>query len=366
MRGAALLLIAVAGCHAAPVILGCPEGSGEVPSPPMAIVADNVSDRLELYTAGATVERVGCWSVHTNAAYQPNEPFDLKVSPARDTLYVVMGHSIGADSGTLLQLRLSDGARLGEVVVGTQPSTMALSSDGKRAYVALFRNLAAPSGPWTEAGAVAVVDTAAMQVVATVEVCAAPMGVALDEARGRLWVACLGDARLALVDVSGAPKLDRYVALSDGNGAGSQPAYVVLDGAHAFVTAQGSGELWIFDQASAGVVKRLPFGSEALPQRLALAADGKLVLVSVDYGHRLAAVSTSALEELASVTLPEVDPQGIALSRDGSYALVTDENDLKLPGRLVRVALGGLLAGGAHFSGSAPAEVYPQSVLLVE
>lgn len=367
MMRAALAIALFAGCHAPfPSPDPLPDGAVIAPSPPLAIVADRVSDRIELYRLAPSLERAAEWSVYTNPDYVPNEPFDLAVSPSRDSIYVVMGHSVGPGEGTLLKLRLSDGARLGEVMVGEQPSMLALSSDGSRAYVGLFRNLAHPSGPWTDRGGLAVVDTTSMRLIATVEVCAAPMGVVLDEANARAWVACLGDDELALVDLSGAPKLDRFVLLTDGNVPASQPAYLILDRTHAFVTAQGSGELWVLDRMSAQVVKRLPFGSDSFPQRLALSADGQLVFVNVDYANRIAAISTSALEELASVPLPGVNPQGIALSHDGSFALVTDESDLKTPGRLVRVTLENLLAGGAHFSGSAPSEIFPQALLLIE
>jgi DNA-binding beta-propeller fold protein YncE len=197
-------------------------------------------------------------------------------------------------------------------------------------------------------------------------VCAAALGVALDEARGRVWVACLGDANVAVVDVSGAPRLERTLPLDDGQGnRGLEAAYVALDGAHAFVTAQGSGDLWIFDQAGEALVKRLGFESGAFPQRMALVPGRPELLVALDGLEQLALISTVGLTPLDRVVLMSVHPQGIAVTPDGRYAVVSDENDLMHPGRVVRVDLTGLGMGGAHLDELQPARVFPQAVLII-
>jgi DNA-binding beta-propeller fold protein YncE len=328
---------------------------------PLAIVGDRASDRLELYDAAALAP-AGCLSVDENPTFI-DEPFDLALAPDGQTLYVVLGHADGYLRGTLLKLRLSDGARLGEVSLGEEPAMIALSSDGARAYVSLFRNLAHPSGPWSDPGALVVVDTATMQVVGSVDVCAAGLGVGLDEPRQRAWVACAGDGQLALVDVSGAPRLDRTLPLDDGAGGhAEQPAYLLLDGTRAWVSAQGSGDLWILDQGSAAFVKRIAFGSSAFPQRLAWLPDGTALLIALDGASQLGLVATQGLFIMDRVALDGVHPQGLAVARDGSYLLITDENDLVHPGRVARFERG----AAPRISAFAPTAVFPQAVLLIE
>ncbi len=319
---------------------------------------------MDLYSVLPDVTPVGCVGLDENPTWI-DEPYDLAATA--DALYIVLGHSDNYTQGTLIKISLPDGAKLGEVPVGPQPSLLTLSADGTRAYVALFRNLAHLSGPWVEAGAVVVVDTASMTVVDQVEICNAPLGLALDEPRARLWVTCAGSDEMALVDLSGATaRLDRVLPLDDGMGnLGSQPAYLVLDGAHAFVTAQNSGDLWIFDQESGAVVKRIGFGNDSFPQRLARVPGYPLVLVNIDYLERMAAIDTGGLVVADTVPLDGVRAQGIAVTNDAQWALITDEHDLMHAGRLVRVSLVGLGAGGAHLDETAPAAVFPQAVIVL-
>jgi len=358
----AAALLAVAGCKGAvdrPDWITDGGGYlGDAAARPLAIVGDRVSDWLELYQYDPKLVEAARLSVDEHPEFI-NEPFDLALSPDGAALYVVLGHPDMYHMGTLLKARLGDGSRIAEIPLGEEPSMIALSPDGTRAYVSLFRNLGHPQGPWTAPGALVVVDTVNMRVLGVADVCAAALGVALDEARERVWVACLGGDALALVDVANdAPRVEQMVPL----GAGTAPAYVLLDDAHAFVTASGSGELIALDRADATVAKRIAFGSDAFPQRMALAGD--LVLVCVDDAQQLAAISRAALEPVDTVATPGMHPQGIAVTRDGRYALFTDENDLLHPGQVVRVDLAGLGSGGAHVDATAPTRVFPQAVIV--
>ncbi len=374
MRVTLLALAVCAGCHAAPPEVPLPP-CDDSPTPdggyiagmvhPLAIVGDRASDRLSLFSILPQLAPAGCLSVDENPTFL-DEPFDLALAPAADVFYLVLGHAQANVQGTLLKIRLSDGAKLAEVPVGDQPAMVVLSHDGSRAYVTLFRNLTQPEGPWSEPGGLVVVDTASMKVLGEADVCGAGLGVALDEPRSRAFVACLGGNAVAEVDVSGAPTLTRTLPLDDGKGnLGMGAAYLALDGKHLFATAQTSGDLWIWDLASTTFVSRIDLGSSGFPQRMAFTPDGSLLLVAVDFANQLAAVSTSALEIFDRVLLPGTQTQGIAVSGDGKWALVTDETDLQSPGRLVRVDLAGLGTGGAKKVDSVETADFPQAVVIV-
>jgi len=325
------------------------------------LLGDRVSDRLEAYTIDPLAP-AGCLGVDENPGFI-DEPFDL--AAFGDALYVVLGHADSYTSGTLLKLHLPDGAKVAELELGEEPSMIALSADGKRAFVTLFRNLANLQGPWTKPGAVVEVDTAAMKIVATSpDLCNAALGIALDEARGRLWLACAGSDALALVDAN-TLAVERMIPLDDNGTPGSQPAYLALDGKHAFVTAQNSGDLWIFDQETAALVKRIAFENGTFPQRMALVPNSRALLVALDYSSALGAIDTDALVVADRVPLNGLHPQGVAVTADAHWALVTDERDLQRPGHLARVDLGGLGAGGAHLDGTALAAVFPQAVIVL-
>jgi hypothetical protein len=344
---------------------GCDPGTpglGDATSRPLAVVGDRVSDRLELYSVDPLTP-AGCVGMDENAGFI-DEPFDLAAHG--DALYVVLGHAHGYDQGTLVKLHLPDGARLGEVTLGEEPSMIALSADGKRAWISLFRNLQNLAGPWVHPGAVVEVNTDSMTVTATSpDLCNAGLGIALDEARHKLWVACPGSDQLALVDVSGPPVLDHYIELDDNGMKGVQPAYVLLDGKHAFVTAQASDDLWIFDQESTALTKRLAFESGTFPQRMAAVPNSRAILVALDYSSALAAIDTEGLVVADRVPLIGVRAQGVAVTADSHWALVTDERDLMRPGHLARVDLTGLGVGGAHLDGTALAAVFPQAVIVL-
>lgn len=330
---------------------------------PLAIVAERASDRLEMFAVAPSLAAAAALSVDENPG-AIDEPLGMALAPDGESVYLVLGHTADYAVGKLQRIRLRDGARLGEVALGEEPSMIAIDAGGARGYVSLFRNLARPEGPWTAAGGLVVVDLAAMKVVGQVDVCAAALGLALDEARGRVWVACLGaegaDA-VAIVDVTGpAPRVDRLLPLAPNAGA----AYVLLDGKSAFVTTQVSGELWIFDQASYARRAALPLGSGSFPQQMARTPDGAFVLVAVDGGQEIAAVATDGLLVVDRVPLRGYHPQGIAVTPDGRYALFTDEGDLKAPGRLGRIDLRGLGAGGARLEATVGTRVFPSAIVI--
>jgi DNA-binding beta-propeller fold protein YncE len=356
-----LILLLLIGCSPKekPPTPGCDPGApglAQAMQRPLAVVGDRVSDRMELYSVDP-FDAVGCVGLDENPSFI-DEPFDL--AHHEDFLYVVLGHAHGYNEGTLVKFHLPDGARVAELTLGEEPSLLTLTSDGKRAYVSLFRNLQMLQGPWTAAGAVVEVDTDKMQVVSTVDICNAALGIQLDEANSRLWVACAGSDSIAIVDTNPL-KLDRVIPLDDGTNQGRQAAYILLDGKHAFVTAQASDDLWIYDQNDFSLSKRIAFESGTFPQRLAIVQN--LVLVALDFVSALAAIDTTSFVVADRVPLGGAHAQGIAVS--GRYALVTNETDLKNPGQLLRVDLMGLGAGGAHLDGNAAAAVFPQAVVVI-
>jgi hypothetical protein len=354
----ALLVMVACSASPPPPTPGCDPGApglAQATSRPLAVVGDRVSDRLDLYTIDPLMP-AGCVGVDENHDFI-DEPFDLATSG--DALYVVLGHADSYSNGTLLKLHLPDGAKQAEIELGEEPSMIALTAGGTKAYVSLFRNLANLRGPWTQPGAVVEVDVANMKLLRTSpDLCNAALGIALDEARGKLWVACPGSDQLAIVDLASFT-VDRMLD------AGSQPAYVVLDGQHAFVSAQNSGELWIFDQATAALAQRLAFDSGSFPQRLALVPNSRALLVALDYSSSLAAIDTQSLVVADRIPLGLLRPQGIAVTGDSRWALVTDEHDLMRPGQLLAVDLTGLGAGGGRLADEAPAAVFPQAVIIL-
>ena len=164
--------------------------------------------------------------------------------------------------------------------------------------MALFRNPRSPYGPWTDAGALVVVDTDEDGGARRRWTCARRRSASrsTSAAGGRGWRAWA--ATIAIVDVHDDARrsIVQTVALDDGSGSpGDRPVVRARSTTnHAFVTAPGSGDLWVFDRASHRLERRIPLGSDAFPQRLALApAMRRCRWCASTAAERLAAVSTA-------------------------------------------------------------------------
>ncbi|MBI5105167.1 MAG: beta-propeller fold lactonase family protein, partial [Solirubrobacterales bacterium] len=119
------------------------------------------------------------------------------------------------------------------VTVGAYPFAALFSADGKEAYVTNEYD-----------GTVSVVDVAAGRQVATIDVGgrnAHPEGMALDAARGRLYVAVANRDRVAAIDVR-ARKVAWSVDVGRAEAPGAQPVGLALSPDGAVVIAANEGE----------------------------------------------------------------------------------------------------------------------------
>jgi YVTN family beta-propeller protein len=129
------------------------------------------------------------------------------------------------------------------VKVGTGPWGVALSNDGTRAYVAAN----------TE-GVVSVVDTTSRQVVATIPVGMTPGDLALDPSGQTLYVPSNGSGTVSIIDTS-TNKVVKIVTV------GNQPWGVAATQSAAFVANYGSGTVSVIDASSRSVVATIKTGA---------------------------------------------------------------------------------------------------------
>lgn len=157
-------------------------------------------------------------------------------------------------------------------------------------------------------------------------------------ATGEIWVTCHGDDRVAILDASGDP-IDHI-----GLGYGAAPYGIVLtpDGATAFVSLFGSGEIARFDTSTRSETGRVAVGPR--PRAIAVSADGNDVYVTrflsaPDYAEiwhvdraTLAVVDTLYAEKLGGETHRDGTAEGrgtpnqltgLAISPDGAHLWVT-------------------------------------------
>ncbi|MCH9647135.1 MAG: Ig-like domain-containing protein [Deltaproteobacteria bacterium] len=170
-----------------------------------------------------------------------------------------------------------------------------------------------------------------------VPVCADPRSVGRS-AQGQIWVTCFDDDRIRVLDAAGGFVAD----IQEDYGSAPMGLAFSPDGATAYVTLQGSGELVSYDATSRQSTGRLFLGPR--PRALAVSGDGARVLVTRllsprDHGE-VWEVNAPSLTLNRTLRLPKFGGDsnrdstaagrgaanylvGIALSPDGQSAFVT-------------------------------------------
>jgi PQQ-dependent catabolism-associated beta-propeller protein len=171
------------------------------------------------------------------------EPEGVRVSPdGRWTLVTnESDNSISViDTKTLKEVK--------HVIVGKRPRDIAFTPDSKTAYV---------SGEFdSSVYRMRVPDGAPVERILQLDANARPMAVKLDSTRKRLYVSTGRGGKVAVVDVSAAPKLISEVAV------GTRPWGIALsaDGKRLYTANGPSNDISVVDTATLKVIKKIPVG----------------------------------------------------------------------------------------------------------
>ena len=271
---------------------------------------------------------------------------------------------VGAQDGLLLVVNKSESTlsfvhapsrtELAEVETGFAPHEVALSPDGRWAYVTDY-------GTGPEPGStVTIVDVAARSTVGTIDLAphTRPHGVAVTD-DGSVWVTTEGSAHVLKLDpetraialeaetgqdvthmVVVAPEHGRAYTTNIGSGtvtaldvatgevlghletgAGAEGLALSPDGDRVYVTNRSAGTLSEINVASNAVTRSLKVG--AFPIRVEVLPDGSRALVSNAQGNELAVVNLSSWTVERRIPVGAV-PVGIQITPDGSTAFVAN------------------------------------------
>jgi YVTN family beta-propeller protein len=257
-------------------------------------------------------------------------PRGVRVSPDRTTLYVALSGSPiagpGVDESTLPPPdRRSDGigvidVRSGKLLktlaAGSDPEQLAVSTDGRRLFVAN-----------EDAGEVSVVDVASASVIRRIAVGGEPEGVDLSPDGRWVYVTSEEDNQVAVIDTES-------LALAATLPVGARPRSTAFmpDGSRAFVTAENDAAIYAIDSIQHRVIGPIKIsGTNARPMGIVAAPDGRHVYVSTGRAKMAAIVETLTTAHVASVEVGE-RPWGIAVSRDGKslYTANGPSNDVSI------------------------------------
>ena len=233
--------------------------------------------------------------------------------------------------------------------VGSKPVAVALTTDGRRAYVA-------DSG----SGTVSVIDmTTTALAGAPITVGGLPRAIALSHDEKRLYVADSATGHVIVVDTAMSTVLGPPVEV------GGTPSAIAVSGTRAYVADAGSGTVSVFDTGTGAVVgepdhrrpgpghcggrsrrgtglhrrrrfRRRPGGdSDTLtvtgrialpgtPNGLAVSPDGRRLLVTMPALKTLVTVDPASLSVIGSPIPVGGAPHGVTISRDGRRAYVAN------------------------------------------
>jgi YVTN family beta-propeller protein len=171
------------------------------------------------------------------------EPEGVRVSPSGNWVLVTneSDNSISIIDPSSLKVVRS-------VTVGKRPRDIAFTPDGKTAYV---------SGEFDSSlYRIHVPEGAPVEEVMAFSREARPMSVRLDAKRNRIYVSTGRGGKIAVIDVSGTPKLIQEVAV------GTRPWGIALsaDGTRLYTANGPSNDVSVVDTATLKVIKRIPVG----------------------------------------------------------------------------------------------------------
>lgn len=202
------------------------------------------------------------------------------------------------------------GALTTSIPVGGAPSAVAVdpSPGSSRAYVAL-----------KSSARVSVVDTSNNTVTATVSVGLSPTAVAVSPSGSRVYVANTAGGTVSVID-SAASKRIATVSV------GLSPVAVAVssDGNRVYAALRGSDQIAVMDAAKNTVITRVRVGDA--PQDIAITSDGTR-LYAVNGAGSVSVIDTSSNRVVAQAIAVGPSPTAAAVSRDGSRVYVANGND---------------------------------------
>jgi YVTN family beta-propeller protein len=166
---------------------------------------------------------------------------------------------------------------------------------------------------------ITVFDKSLGQAINVIETCAGPAGMALDQRRRRLYVACSRDDEIQSIDVATGTIVER-TRISPGD----RPRELALspDGLTLVAVAPGSGTVSFFDATSAAHQDRVAVGSG--PEAIAIDPAGRRAFVLNRLGSSVSVVEISSRTVAATVSL-EAAPLRAEFNRQGDRLYVIHE-----------------------------------------
>jgi YVTN family beta-propeller protein len=311
VTGASLSLKVPSGWQVSgtPVTAGAVPGGGQLSGSWQVTVPPGT--RASYYTVAATADYT--WS--TTHAGNASSEGGLQVGDA------LMGYTAedfalsqkyppyGSQLTPLYRDVLSDGTTTllpgSAIAVGSDPTGVAVTPDGKQAYVANHGS-----------GNVSVIDTATNAVVATVRVGSGPYGIAVTPDGKHAYVADNGSGNVDVIDTA-----TNTVTATIPVGAGPYGLAVTPDGKTAYVSNQSAGTVTPINTATGAAGTPIPVGSA--PRQIAITPDGSTAYVANMGSASVTPINTATNTAGTAIKVPYSGPDAAAIDPANSTLYVT-------------------------------------------
>jgi len=259
------------------------------------------------YVANSTGNSVSAIDTATNTVVGSpipvgSQPTGVAVTPDGIRAYVT-------DRGvaSVSVIATATNALLATVTVGLQPIGVAVTPDGTRVYVAN-----------RSSNTVSVIATATDNVVATVKVGSAPFGVAVTPDGKHVNANTVSVIATATNAVVGSPIP-----------VGVMPEAVAItpDGTRAYVANNGSNTVSVIATATNTVVKTIMVGTG--PVGVAITPDGTHAYVANQFSNNVSVIATATNTVVATINVGSF-PFGVAVTPDGTRAYVANSGSFNV------------------------------------
>ncbi len=196
--------------------------------------------------------------------------------------------------------------------VGGDPRAIAISPDGKTAYVAN-----------AEDGTVSVIDTQTDQVVGSpITVGTTPRAIAVSPNGQFAYVTNEGSNNVSVIDT----QTDQVVGSPITVGSLPIPVAISPDGRTAYVANAGSGTVSVIDTETNEVVGA-PITVGTDPHGIAITPDGRFAYVTNNGSSSVSVIDTQTDQVVGSPITVGTSPWGIAITPGGNFAYVANFSD---------------------------------------
>ena len=206
-------------------------------------------------------------------------------------------------------------------VVGA-PALLALTPDGSKLYISQFTS---------STKLISVMNTATMMVEKTIPVWTMPHGIRMNTAGTRLYVANMMSDNISVIDVAGDSVVETIPLAFDANPFGPTkyaPMEIAVspNDAYMLVTCSEHQEVRMFATATHTLVDSFQVGEQ--PWHLDFTPDGDYCYITNRCGNSISQIHLPMRAVMNTIVAPsDFDyPHGCAVSADGKYIFVSNEN----------------------------------------